>query len=954
MALPPTLANLLEIHTDDAEVRQKGELVQTLILLLTVVATFKIILDFISLLNNGWAQKTGLSFIGELILVPLVCFGGLWIVKNGRPTLAAHLIFIVFNTVIFLTLLQAEDPHSIPYLMLISVVAIATMASVRASVIYSGLVILSISAFFLISKPSPDYLDDIINYIFVALAISVTAWVTADRMQKWLHQSTKLTQQMEVQTSYLQHRAQQLQRSVTISQSTSSILNLDELLKDIVYTLRDQYGFYFVAIYLVNRTETKLVLTESAGAIGEKMKNKRFQIEINSNSIIGWVAQNQESRIAHDAQQDPNYFRDPLLNETRSEAALPLVARGKLLGVLDVQSRDMNTFLDEDMAILQIMANQLAINVDNARLFSQTESYLAETQTLLNLNSALTTTMDVGEIYRRSARTFSEQIEADLTLIANWDQENDVTTSQILHKNLPHVSRENPFNLNPFVFPLAHFPNIGETLSQQIARIKHIDDPTLSRPEMNFLAEQGQESCLIVPLTHGSAPMGCVIIFRKSDQPEFTKANMQLAKVMANETAIALHNGSLTSDAQGRVAELSALNRLSNRLSLAPTMHDIFTGTQHEVFSLFEATTMSIMLLTKDEQHCQWIYAYEYGEELDLSTIAPLPISQGFAGQVIRARRRLFLNSDMEEKRIQYGSVGVGAMPSAWLGVPLIVANKIIGVLAVENEHDPRAFNEWVIDLLETIAGSVAIAISNQLALVEIHATLDAQSEQRLQLQTAAEVSAATTSILNLDMLLEEAVSLIKERFSLYYTGIFLNDLNTNQAVLRAATGEAGRIQLEMSHQLTIGGRSLIGGATGDGRSRITQDVVQDEEWQPNVHLPDTRSELALPLRVRGETIGALTVQSTEPNSFTPELVSILQTMSDQLAIAIDNSRLLAAAESRGHRQRLLNQISAQLHNTADTDEIIRIGMNALSEQINGRSVQLSLGKSISQTGEKA
>jgi GAF domain-containing protein len=212
-------------------------------------------------------------------------------------------------------------------------------------------------------------------------------------------------------------------------------------------------------------------------------------------------------------------------------------------------------------------------------------------------------------------------------------------------------------------------------------------------------------------------------------------------------------------------------------------------------------------------------------------------------------------------------------------------------------------------------------------------------------LETAAEVSATTNSILDLDELLKQAVTVIKERFSLYYTGIFLSDGLSNQAILKAATGEAGRIQIEKGHRLPIGGRSLIGGATGDGRARITQDVTQDDEWQPNPYLPDTRSELALPLRVRGEIIGALTVQSSEPHAFSAELISILQTMGDQLAVAIDNSRLLAGAEERIQRQRILNQISTQLHNTSDIDEIVRIGLQALSEQMNGRSVHLSLGK---------
>lgn len=945
MIRPPALARLLTIRTTDEEVRQKGELVQTLVLLLTAVVIIRTFLNVTNLLATGGTEPQNIIFLGRLLFVLIFCLGSLWIVKNGRPTLAAHLLFIFLNTAIFLTLLQTNDPHSTPYLMLISVVAIAAMASVRASIIYAIVVVLSISTYYFIRQPSPDYLEDLTNYIFVTLAISLTAWVTANRMQRWLRQSTTLTQQMEIQTDHLHRRAQQLQRTVSVSQSTSNILNVDELLKDIVYTIQTQYNFYFVAIYLLNQAETKLVLTEAAGAIGQQMKNKRFQFAVDGKSIISWVAQQQKSRVSHQIQEEPYYFQEPLLRETRSELALPLIGRGKLLGVLDMQSREANAFLDEDTAVLQLLANQLAINLDNARLFSKTESHLAETQSLLTLNTALTTTMDVGEIYRRAAQIFGKQLQAQLTLITNWEQETDAAVSQVMLSRSTDASGAAEFNVNPYTFSLAHFPTIAETLMQQTPLIRQSDAEALSAPERDFMLERGQNSCLLLPLTHGTLPIGCVIVFRAANQPEFTQSDMQLAQVMANETAVALNNASLTAEAQGRVAQLSALNRLSNQLSLAPSLHDIFEGVRRELSSLFEATTISVMLLTEDEQHIRWIYGYEYGQELDLTTLAPIPISQGFSGQVIRTKRRFLLNKDVVEKKKQMDSISVGAVSAAWLGVPLIVANKIIGVLVIENEFDAHAFAERDIALLETIAGSVAIALSNQLNLEEIQAALAAQSAQRLQLQTAAEVSAATNSILDLSALLEKAVTLIKERFSLYYTGIFLSDPATNQAVLRAATGEAGKIQLEKGHKLTIGGRSLIGGATSDGRSRIIQDVTEDEEWQPNVHLPDTRAELALPLRVRGDVIGALTVQSTTPNAFSPELVSILQTMSDQLAITIANSRLLKTTESRVERQRILNQISTQLHNTADTNEIVRIGLKAVSEQINGRSVNLVLGK---------
>ena len=398
----------------------------------------------------------------------------------------------------------------------------------------------------------------------------------------------------------------------------------------------------------------------------------------------------------------------------------------------------------------------------------------------------------------------------------------------------------------------------------------------------------------------------------------------------------------LTTEAHSRVAQLSALNRISTALSLAPSLKETFDGARREIMSLIDATGISISLLTPAGDKLNWIYGYEDGHEVDLSNIPPLPIDEGFSGHVARTRQPLYIDKQVDEIRQEYQSRVVGANNSSWLGLPMIVANELIGVLAVENDS---GFSEREINLLRTIVGPLAIATNNLIQFEAIQAALEAQSRQRVQLQTAAEVAAAATSILDLDELMQGSVNLIKERFDLYYVGLFLVDSATGQAVLRAATGAAGRAQMEAGHRLLVGGRSLIGGASHDGVPRITQDVTLDKEWFPNTHLPQTRSELALPLRVRGQIIGALTVQSVRANVFVPELISALQTMSDQLAIAIQNAQLRSHAEARAERQEELNQISAQLHRSADVNQILAIGLHALSERLAGASVSLTLGR---------
>ncbi|NJN55504.1 MAG: GAF domain-containing protein [Anaerolineae bacterium] len=291
------------------------------------------------------------------------------------------------------------------------------------------------------------------------------------------------------------------------------------------------------------------------------------------------------------------------------------------------------------------------------------------------------------------------------------------------------------------------------------------------------------------------------------------------------------------------------------------------------------------MLLAKDGQHVLWLYGFEYGHEVDLSGIPPLPISQGFSGHVVRTREMLYLDKNDSELRQKLQSLVVGEDLAAWLGLPMIVSGELIGVLAVENED---TFTEPEIDLLKIIVGPLSSAIHNFIQLDELQVALEAQYQQRIQLQTAAEVAAAATGAFRLEEVVEAAVNLIKERFVLYYVGLFLVDYERQEAVLISGTGEAGRSQVQESRRLRVGGQSLIGGATGDGKPRITQDVAQDGEWLPNPYLPDTQSELALPLRVHGRIIGALTAQSTTPRHFTPELIQVLQTLCDQLATAVE------------------------------------------------------------------
>ncbi len=168
-----------------------------------------------------------------------------------------------------------------------------------------------------------------------------------------------------------------------------------------------------------------------------------------------------------------------------------------------------------------------------------------------------------------------------------------------------------------------------------------------------------------------------------------------------------------------------------------------------------------------------------------------------------------------------------------------------------------------------------------------------ADIQRRLtQVHTAAEISRAISRLRDPATLFPQVTELIRERFGLYYVGIFTIDPSGRYALLSAGTGDAGRAMLEQGHRLSVGGNSMIGWCVANRQPRIALDVGDEAVRFSNPFLPRTRSEVALPILSQSEVLGAMTFQSTDSKAFDPNDLVVLQGISDSLAVAMDNANL--------------------------------------------------------------
>jgi GAF domain-containing protein len=254
----------------------------------------------------------------------------------------------------------------------------------------------------------------------------------------------------------------------------------------------------------------------------------------------------------------------------------------------------------------------------------------------------------------------------------------------------------------------------------------------------------------------------------------------------------------------------------------------------------------------------------------------------------------------------------------------------------------------WIIDTAPFFLGLFAYLIGVQQDTL-VHSNEELQNrgselktayssiEQRIQEQThdiflnskklkaVAQVAREASSIHDLEKLLDKVTLLTAKQFDFYHVGIFLLDDSGKTAILQAANSDGGKRMLERGHRLQVGTVGIVGYVAGTGKTRVALDVGEDAVYFQNPDLPETRSEMALPLTVRGKVIGVLDIQSSQPHAFVQEDIDILQILADQVAIAIDNARLLLQSQA------VIQQLQA-----ISAEQARQIWMGSLREQSHG------------------
>lgn len=532
---------------------------------------------------------------------------------------------------------------------------------------------------------------------------------------------------------------------------------------------------------------------------------------------------------------------------------------------------------------------------------------------ILGIIDALTSEIDLDRLSRLIVETIKFGFRADRISLMLLDNEGE------------QLSAVAAIGLSDEVIGAAY--RVDEGVAD---RALQVGAPITLNNEMDLYSpvpdEVGQTEAfwaVCLPLQTRGQAIGVLNVSRLPDSPAFGQNDLQLLSALCGPIATAIENARLYAESRRQADELIALWHIGQDISSTLDQQTVLERIARWARQLIGSDGVALYLLDLNANLLQPVVSL--GLPTTKMPQAPIKVGQGIIGRVAQTGAGEVANHAELDPRVGQ-TPDMSREVESLLCVPILSKGKVIGVMSLNRLGD-RFFRDDNLHLLGRIAHQAAIAIEN--------ARLYEETQRRaMQLAAAAEVSRDAISTLDMGQLLTNTVNLIRDRFGFYHAGVFLVDDAGEYAVLHAATGEAGQKMLEQQHKLKVGEVGIVGYVTGRGEPRIALDVGQDAVHFDNPLLPNTRSEMALPLTVRGRVIGALDVQSTEEAAFSEEDVAALQTMADQLAIAIENARLYEEERRRAEELATLNAITETVSRSLDLDTILDDALDKVFEVV--------------------
>ncbi len=672
-------------------------------------------------------------------------------------------------------------------------------------------------------------------------------------------------------------RATELEALYQASRSLALSLEPEIIGRNLITTMDEMLGYEFVSIHLLDDQSQFLIPLAISQKSQEPERYEASKITLFKEKVpigvgmIGWVAQHAQSVRTGNVTQDERHLS--ALKNIKSELCVPLIARGKVIGVLNIESIYADAYTERDENLLAALANSAAIALENARLYKSELARREQAETLRVATASLSTALDIPTLYE--------------------------------------ITLDSAAKLVPYEFAFIE---------------------TMKRGCVEIVAERGQRLAgtgnnpgtggdeIRVPMVAGDKVFGLIVL--ESQKPNFfTEEQTGILQTFANQAGVAVEKAQLYQDALRAAERRAVLHRISQDITRSTQDSEQIYAAIHEAAEKLMRCDVFIIAL-RDEKKRQNISVYT----VEMGTrYGPLeaPTDKGLAALVINEKKSIILRNETEIGQREVLHFGSPIRVQSVVAVPMRITDQIIGMISAQS-YDAEAYDLEEQSLLEMLAAHAATAIEN-------NRLFESEQKRRQEAENLRQAASVISSTLDIDTVVKEILIALKQVIPYDNASVFFHEGDQ----LRIAMAHGARDAQELTNLTFPAEDRLFHIIQETGRPIILEDAQKDPRFQNWGDTFVVHGWMAIPLIARGRVIGYITLDSYQPGIYNESIVDTAMAFANQAAAGIENARLFQEQSQRSRIIEALADIANEIATTREVlpalDQITQRALDLLN-----------------------
>lgn len=712
-------------------------------------------------------------------------------------------------------------------------------------------------------------------------------------------------------------RYEQLNLVHSVSAQIANLPDLDELFRRVVNLIQCSFNYYFVVIYTFGQDKSELLYRASSRDCEPRLRKLFYRADLGK-GIIGYVATTGEEFYAPDVREEPRYLHSERLPETLSEISIPIKVENRILGVLDVQSNQVDAFHEIDIMVLHSLADSIALAIEGAALYNDLHRRVDQISALFDVSQAITSILDPDELLKTVVQVIQKSFSYSHVNVytLNYVQRKIIFQAGSGKRSRALQNRLLSFDLDA---PRGILPWVARNGMTRV--LNDVSKDELYIP--SILPPRDTKSEIALPLKFGDTIYG-VLDIQTNRLNSFDLSDISILESLAAAIAVALRNATVFRSEEWRRRVSDSFRDVALMLSQNSALDDMLDTILTKLENLLPCDCSAIWLA--DENYT----GDSMNAHLSLAAVHGLTPEQIITARDSSEEIRAWLGSSLgtSTPRIRTEDDPIGPLGAAAgypknyssIGVPLRAGDAVLGILTLAH-HTPRRYGPEASLMTSTFASYAAVAI------------------QSARLFASAQSEAWTSSVL---LQVSEALQNITSADILFTTISRLMPFLVGVNRCALFTWEEAQAAFQMKSSFGIRDSRIndffsAADLPGFFQLRATRSPVFIRDPQQELNLGNLLSEenhttvLLLPLISRGELLGAFLVTHEEThstglqNTFTKQMLLILQGIAHQTSIALENIRLVENRQEEAYVTAVLLQVAQavvsqnNLHDILDT-----------------------------------